>query len=67
MSELLARRNTSAVEQALKALTATVEAQQIRIDGLMHTNSTLAARVDAMELMVRTHQAKAMGTGPSVK
>jgi hypothetical protein len=67
MNDFISRRNTASVELAMKALVTRVEEQQIRIDGLMNTNSTLAARIDALEMLVRTRQAASMGSGPTVK
>ena len=62
----LNRRNTAAVEQQLKELNEIVRAQQIRIDGLVASMSTLQGRLNQQEQTIAMLRARLTGTGPTV-
>lgn len=64
---LLNRKNTNAVQQTLQHLSDKVYEQHQRIDGLMATISTLADKINKLELMIQIHKATTFGHGPSVK
>lgn len=59
------RRNGLAVEQALRQMTTLLDAQQRRIDGLVNTLSSLAARLDLIEQAVARQRITALGNGPT--
>lgn len=62
----LNRKNTAAVEQELKAQGETIRAQQVRMDGLLATMSSLQERLNMMEQAVCLMRAKMAGSGPGV-
>ncbi len=62
----LNRRNTLTVEQVLKELNEKVLSQQIRIDGLVSTISSLMERLNGLELSVLMMRVNLTGKGPSV-
>ena len=61
----LNRRNTETTEQALKDMYKKIEEQQIRINGLNTTLSSMYERMNAIEKMVMLYKAKITGTGPT--
>ena len=62
----LNRRNTETVEQALKDTTAQVFEQQIRINGLNNSMSSLMDRQNALEKMVYEMKVKLTGRGATI-
>jgi uncharacterized coiled-coil protein SlyX len=65
--DTIARRNTDSFEQQIKEVTAKMYAQQIQIDGLQNTISTLYARMNQLEQNLVLQKMQSMGTGPSVR
>ena len=61
----LNRRNTETVKQAIKDMSNQVFAQQIKIDGLNSTITTLNSRIDNLERTVNLLRAMLMGSGPT--
>lgn len=61
----LNRRNTETVKQTLKGMSDQVFAQQIKIDGLNSTITTLNSRIDDLERTVNLLRAMLMGSGPT--
>jgi 4-diphosphocytidyl-2C-methyl-D-erythritol kinase len=66
-TQLLSRRNTIALQQALQRLQDKVDVQEKTIHGLQATIQTLSARLDSIELMTRVQKAMLSGTGPTVR
>lgn len=66
MSGEVNQRNAIALEQANRDLTERVLAQQIRIDGLVATMSSMQERMSALETQLNHMRAAAAGRGPSV-
>ena len=64
--EILNRRNTETVELKLKELNLKVFDQQIKIDLLQTSLSSMSERLNALESMLLLFKAKSMGTGASV-
>ena len=60
-------RNTATVEQELKDMRAKILEQQIIIDGFARSMSSMAERMNALELLVCQFKARSFGNGPSVK
>lgn len=60
-------KNFLAVGSALKAIVVRCESQQIRIDGLVATVSTLTERVALLEVSLLRARAASAGHGPSVR
>ena len=65
--DTIARRNTDSFEQQIKEVTAKMYTQQIQIDGLQNTISTLYARMNQLEQKLVLQKMQSMGTGPSVR
>lgn len=61
----LTRRNTETVRQTLKGMSDQVFAQQVKIDGLNSTITTLNSRIDDLERTVNLLRAMLMGSGPT--
>lgn len=61
----LNRRNTETVRQTLKSMSDQVFAQQVKIDGLNSTITTLNSRIDNLERTVNLLRAMLMGSGPT--
>ncbi len=61
----LNRRNTETVRQTLKGMSDQVFAQQVKIDGLNSTITTLNSRIDNLERTVNLLRAMLMGSGPT--
>ena len=61
----LNRRNTETVKQAIKDMSNQVFAQQIKIDGLNSTITTLNSRIDNLERTVNLLRAMLTGSGPT--
>ena len=61
----LNRRNTETVKQTLKGMSDQVFAQQVKIDGLNSTITTLNSRIDDLERTVNLLRAMLMGSGPT--
>lgn len=61
----LTRRNTETVKQTLKGMSDQVFAQQVKIDGLNSTITTLNSRIDDLERTVNLLRAMLMGSGPT--
>ena len=59
-------RNTITVEQALKNMNAKILEQQIQINGLNASMSTMYERLNSIEMMVKLQKIKEMGCGASV-
>ena len=64
--EILNRRNTETVELKLKELNLKVFDQQIKIDLLQTSLSSMSERLNALESMLLLFKARSMGTGASV-
>lgn len=62
----LNRRNTAAVEQQLKEQDKIIREQQIRIDGLLSSLSSLQERINLLEQSLNMMRAMLAGRGPSV-
>jgi len=63
----LSRRNGAAAEIALREQDAIIRAQQIRIDGLLNSISSLNERVTALETANAMRRVSELGRGPTVK
>lgn len=61
----LTRRNTETVRQTIKDMSNQVFAQQVKIDGLNSTITTLNSRIDNLEKTVNLLRAMLMGSGPT--
>lgn len=61
----LNRRNTETVRRALKDMSDQIFAQQIKIDGLNSTITTLNSRIDNLERTVNLLRAMLTGSGPT--
>lgn len=61
----LNRRNTETVRQSLKEMSAHIFAQQVKIDGLNSTITTLNSRIDNLERTVNLLRAMLTGSGPT--
>jgi len=66
MNEGLSRRNQAAVEQQLRELDIIVRDQQIRINGLINSISTLCKRIEELEQTVALLRINKIGNGPTV-
>ena len=64
--EKINRRNTETIEQKLKDMTIQILEQQIRIDGLNNSMSSLMERQNSLERMVYDIKIKLTGTGATV-
>ena len=62
---ILNKRNTETVEQKLKEMDATIREQEIRINQLNSTMSTMFQRMDQLEQRMNIEKIRSMGTGPS--
>lgn len=62
----LNRRNTAAVEQQLKEQDKIIREQQVRIDGLLSSLSSLQERINLLEQSLNMMRAMLAGRGPSV-
>lgn len=62
----LNRRNTAAVEQQLKEQDKIIREQQVRIDGLVSSLSSLQERMNLLEQSLNMMRAMLAGRGPSV-
>lgn len=65
--EEVSRRNTLAVEQALKEMTQRILEQQKRIDGLNAAMSGLTDKQNKLENMLYMMKSQSVGTGPTVR
>jgi outer membrane murein-binding lipoprotein Lpp len=63
----LNRRNTETVRQTIKGMSDQVFAQQVKIDGLNSTITTLNSRIDNLERTVNLLRAMLMGSGPTAR
>ena len=63
----LNKRNTETVEQLLKYMNARILEQQIRINGLNATMSTIYEEMNQLKQMVFLQKVQSTGRGPSVK
>jgi outer membrane murein-binding lipoprotein Lpp len=63
----LNRRNTETVRQTIKDMSDQVFAQQVKIDGLNSTITTLNSRIDNLERTVNLLRAMLMGSGPTAR
>ena len=63
----LNKHNTETVEQVLKYMNAHILEQQIRINGLNATMSTMYEKMNQLEQMVVLQKVQSTGRGPSVK
>lgn len=61
----LNKRNTETVRQAIKEMSDKILAQQIKIDNLNATITTLNGRIDNLETTISLLRAKSMGSGPT--
>ena len=64
--EKINRRNTETIEQKLKDMTVQILEQQIRINGLNNSMSSLMERQNSLERMVYDIKVKLTGTGATV-
>lgn len=63
----ISRRNAETVKLTLKEMYKKIEDQQIRIDGLNASVSTLTNRVNEQQVTISMLRAMLMGTGPTGK
>ena len=63
----LNKRNTETVELKLKEMDATIREQEVRINQLNATMSTMYQRMDQLEQRLNMEKIMSMGTGPSVR
>ena len=63
----LTRRNTETVRNTIKDMSDKILSQQIRIDGLNATITTLNNRIDNLERILNLMRAKQSGTGATVR
>lgn len=63
----LNRRNTETVRQTIKSMSDQIFAQQVKIDGLNSTITTLNSRIDNLERTVNLLRAMLMGSGPTAR
>ena len=61
----LSRRNGQAAEEALKRMDLFLRQQELRVNGLHATVVTLMNKINALEQMITTLRAAAMGHGPT--
>lgn len=60
-------RNTETVEQVLREINDKIYKQEVHINGLNNTISTLYERINLLEKMVFEQKIKSSGHGPTVK
>ena len=61
------QKNVNSIEQSIKSMNEQILNQQIQINNLHNTLSTIYDRLAILENFISVQRAKLMGTGPSVK